>query len=51
MEFIIIWLVFPIAAGTVAKGKKRNVYLFAALGLLIGPFAILAAVRISLEQA
>lgn len=43
MELIIAWLVFPIAAGSVAKGKKRNVYLFAALGLLIGPFAILVA--------
>lgn len=46
MELIIAWLVFPIAAGSVAKGKNRNVYLFAALGLLIGPFAILVAALI-----
>ena len=41
MEYLIAWLVFPFAAASLAKGKKRNIYLWALLGLLIGPFAIL----------
>lgn len=46
MEYLIAWLVFPFAAASIAKGKKRNVYLWAAIGLLIGPFAILAVALI-----
>ena len=42
MEFILLWVVFAVAAGVLAKGKNRNVALWAILGLLIGPFAILA---------
>lgn len=41
MEYLIAWLVFPFAAASLAKGKKRNVILWASLGVLIGPFAIL----------
>jgi hypothetical protein len=41
MEYLIGWLVFPFAAASLARGKKRNVILWAALGLLLGPFAIL----------
>ena len=41
MEYLVAWLVFPFAAASLAKGKKRNVYLWASLGLLLGPFAIL----------
>ena len=46
MEYLIAWLVFPFAAASLAKGKKRNPYLWAFLGLLIGPFAILIAALI-----
>ena len=41
MEFLIAWLVFPVATGSLARGKNRNVILWALLGLLLGPFAIL----------
>lgn len=41
MEYLIGWLVFSAASVSVAKGKNRNVFLWAALGILLGPFAIL----------
>lgn len=41
MEYLIGWLVFPFAAASLARGKKKNVVLWAVLGLLLGPFAIL----------
>jgi hypothetical protein len=41
MEFFFIWAVFGFAAASFAKGKNRNPYLWAAIGLLIGPFAVL----------
>ena len=41
MKYLIAWLVFPFAAASLARGKKRNVYLWGLLGLLLGPFAIL----------
>lgn len=41
MEFLFGWIVFAAAAGSIARGKNRNVFLWAGIGLLIGPFAIL----------
>jgi len=41
MEYLIAWLVFPFASASLARGKNRNVLLWALLGLLLGPFAIL----------
>jgi len=41
MEYIIAWLVFPFATASLARGKKKNVYFWAFMGLLLGPFAIL----------
>ncbi|MDF1580988.1 MAG: hypothetical protein P1P74_09460 [Desulfuromonadales bacterium] len=41
MEYIILWAVFPVGSYIVAKDKNRNPYLWAALALLIGPFALL----------
>ncbi|MDO3380224.1 hypothetical protein [Geoalkalibacter halelectricus] len=41
MEFLLPWIIFGIAAGVLAKGKNRNVVLWAFIGLLIGPFALL----------
>ncbi|MEJ2470838.1 MAG: hypothetical protein P8Y91_12520 [Desulfuromonadales bacterium] len=41
MQYLIAWLVFPFAAASLARGKKRNVYLWALIGLLLGPFGIL----------
>lgn len=41
MEFL-LFAVFPIGAGVLAKGKNRNVPLWSLLGLLLGPFALLA---------
>ena len=41
MEYLLIWLVFACAAYSLAKGKNRNAYLWALLGLLLGPFAVL----------
>lgn len=41
MEYLLIWLVFACAAYSMAKGKNRNAYLWAAVGLLLGPFAVL----------
>jgi hypothetical protein len=42
MQYMLIWLVFPFAAGSFAKSKNRSVPLWALLGLLLGPFALLA---------
>ena len=42
MEYLLIPVVFAAAAVSLAKGKNRNVVLWGALGLIIGPFAILA---------
>jgi len=41
LQFVFILAIFPIAAGTLAKGKNRSVPLWAVLGLLFGPFAVL----------
>lgn len=41
MEYLLIPVVFAVAAGSLAKGKNRNAVLWGALGLVIGPFAIL----------
>ncbi|MBW6512444.1 MAG: hypothetical protein K0A93_10100 [Desulfuromonadaceae bacterium] len=41
MDYIILWAVFPVGSYIVAKDKNRNPYLWAALALLIGPFALL----------
>jgi hypothetical protein len=41
MEFFIAWLIFGAAAASLAKGKNRNVVFWVAIGLLIGPFALL----------
>ena len=41
MEFILIWIVFGCAAFSVAKGKNRNPWLWLALGLILGPIAVL----------
>lgn len=42
MEYLIAWALFGVAAASLAKGKNRNVVLWVVLGLLIGPFALLA---------
>ncbi|AMV71560.1 hypothetical protein [Desulfuromonas sp. DDH964] len=44
MEFLIIPVVFGFAAASVARGKNRNPYLWFALGLVTGPFALVALV-------
>lgn len=41
MEYLIAWVVFGAAAASLAKGKNRNIVLWAIIGLLIGPFAVL----------
>lgn len=41
MEYLIAWLVFPFAAASLARGKNRNVVVWALIGLLLGPFGIL----------
>ncbi|HKJ04321.1 MAG TPA: hypothetical protein VJ974_01900 [Geopsychrobacteraceae bacterium] len=42
MEYLFAWAMFGVAAASLAKGKNRNVVLWVTLGLLIGPFALLA---------
>lgn len=42
MELIAAWIIFGCAAASIAKGKNRSVVLWVILGLLIGPFALLA---------
>lgn len=49
MEYLLIWLVFPCAAYSTAKTKKRNPYLWAGIALLIGPFAILIVSLLDME--
>lgn len=41
MNYLIGWLLFGAAAFSVAKSKGRNKIFWTALGLLIGPFALL----------
>ena len=40
-KLILVWIVFAAAAASMAKSKGRNVYLWMAISLLIGPFAVL----------
>jgi len=40
-QLLFIWIVFGAAAASMAKSKGRNVYFWVAVGLLIGPFAVL----------
>jgi len=42
MEFFIAWILFGCASFSLAKSKNFNPYLWAVIGLLIGPFALLA---------
>lgn len=42
MEYLFAWAMFGVAAASLAKGKNRNVMLWVVIGLLIGPFAVLA---------
>jgi len=51
MELLIAWAVFSFAAASVAKGKNRNVFLWAGIGLLLGPFAILIVALLKPGQA
>ena len=41
MEILIAWIIFGIAAASLAKSKNRSVVLWLFIGLLIGPFALL----------
>lgn len=41
MEYLIAWFVFSCAAFSVAKRKNRNAFLWAGVGILLGPFAVL----------
>lgn len=41
MEYLIAWILFGVAAASLAKGKNRNVVIWTIIGLLIGPFALL----------
>ena len=41
MEYLIAWIVLAAAAGSLAKGKNRNVVVWFVVGLLLGPFAVL----------
>ena len=41
MVFLLIPVIFGIAAGVMAKGKNRNVVLWVLISMLIGPFALL----------
>ena len=41
MEYLIAWILFGAAAGSLAKGKNRRVWLWVVIGLFIGPFAVL----------
>jgi hypothetical protein len=40
MEYLILWAAFPFATHALAKEKKLNRFLWAFLGLLMGPFAL-----------
>ena len=44
MELLILLGVFAAAAGSFAKGKNRNIWFWGALGMIIGPFAVLLLV-------
>lgn len=40
MNMLLPWIIFIVASASVAKSKNRNVFLWAGIGLLLGPFAI-----------
>lgn len=41
-KFIAAWCLFSFAAASLARGKNRSVLLWVVLGLIFGPFALLA---------
>jgi len=41
MEFFFMWAVFAAAAGSMAKGKNRNILGWVLIGLVLGPIACL----------
>lgn len=41
MNVLIAWVIFVAATASVAKSKSRNVFLWAGIGALLGPFAII----------
>lgn len=41
MQYLVFWLIFPYAAHTMAKSKGLNPNLWAVIGLVLGPFALL----------
>jgi len=49
MEYLLMWIVFACAAYSVAVSKGRNRYLWFGIGLLIGPFAVLALALMSIR--
>lgn len=42
MQYLVLWAIFGFAASSMAKAKNRRVVLWFVIGLLVGPFAILA---------
>lgn len=42
MLYLVLWAIFGFAASSMAKGKNRRVVVWFVIGLLVGPFAILA---------
>ena len=42
MQYLVLWAIFGFAASSMAKGKNRRVVVWFVIGLLVGPFAILA---------
>jgi len=41
LNYFIAWVLFGAAAASLAKGKNRNPLVWVAIGLVIGPFALL----------
>lgn len=40
MNMLLPWIIFVVATASVAKSKNRNVLLWAGIGAVLGPFAI-----------
>ncbi len=50
MPFLIVWLLFGIAAAIVASNKGRSGCGFFVLGILLGPFGLLFALLVASDS-
>ncbi|WP_366935526.1 recombinase family protein [uncultured Lamprocystis sp.] len=43
MEYILLWILFSVFSGVIAKSRNQDVLLWALVGLFFGPFGLIVA--------